>query len=191
MLGHGPLADIAIASLLSGGTPPPASVTYGDRALAFQQLPWHPGPYFWPKHYQTNVVVPSIRNYILTRQEAPYHPAPYTQIAQQGPDVFPQPIKNTILTIQEVPYHPGSRLGAPKPFQNVIPAIVTSLRTRQEYPLDHPRPWAVPGVRTDILRTPTFVYVRQEQPTQYLWPRPPMISGFATPRERAYGFVIH
>lgn len=191
MLGLGPIAGISLASVQAGGIAPPATVTYGDRIGTVQELPWHPKPYFWPKHYQTNVGVPSIAHRIVTRQEQPYHPAPYVQIAQQGPDVFPQPIKNTILIVQEVPYHPPSQLGAPKPFQNVIPATITALRTRQEYPLDHPRGRISAGVYTDILRVPTFIFKRQEQPPQYLWPRPPMHSGFATPRERTYGFVIH
>lgn len=191
MLGHGALGQISLASIQSGGIAPESSVIVGDRILAFQELPWHPKSYLWPKHYQTNVAVPSIRTSIFTRQETPYHSSPFTRVSQQGPDVFPQPIKNTILVVQEQPYHPPSRLVAPKQFQNIHPPTITALRTRQEYLLDHPRPRAFPGVYTDILKVPTFIKTRQEQPPQYLWPRPPMHSGFATPRERTYGFVIH
>ena len=140
-----------------------APLLLGDRLIAKQEAPWHPGPNFWTGIQGPNVEVPVTYEFV-TRQEGPWHPSSLLYAGVQGPNVE-VPVWNELVTRQELPDHPASKFFAGVQGPNVRPPIIDWLFLLQEAP-PHPgsRFWA--GTQGPNVRPPItdWFLLRQEAP---------------------------
>ena len=162
-------------------------------AFNVQEQPGHPLPQLFAGRTPYKVVVPGVsHDYTFNTQEQPFHPSSFTQPGRYTNTAAPPQITDRILLRQEQPDHPRPTVNSGVFPKNV--ALTTSswvLITPQWQPY-HPKLhvsyWKT--IATIEVNNGDKLVLRQEQPYQALWPPPPMMPGWPTEGETAFGYII-